>query len=248
MKISLITVCFNAQNYISKCINSVALQDYGNVEYIVVDGGSTDNTLQILNQHQHLITKLVTEPDKGIYDAINKGIALSTGDVVGVLHADDFFAANNILSKVAEVFLTQNADLLYGNLDYVNRTYTHKITRKWRSNAYHDNLFLKGWMPAHPTFYAKKSCFLALGNYDLNFKSAADYDLMLRFFYKTPLKKVFLNIVMVKMRIGGKSNVNFANRWKANREDYLSLVKNKIPFAFVVSFLKPISKLFQFLK
>ncbi len=248
MKISLITVCYNAESNITDCLKSVALQDYIDLEYIIVDGGSTDSTLQILKKFSKIISILISEPDKGIYDALNKGISLANGDIIGILHSDDFFAQHNILTKVANAFITQKADLLYGNLDYVNRIYTNKITRRWRSQTYNDQLFLNGWMPAHPTFYAKKSCFLLLGNYDLNFKSAADYDLMLRFFYKTNLKKYFLDIVMVKMRVGGKSNASLSNRWFANREDYQSLKKNLIPFPLKIILFKPLRKIWQFFR
>lgn len=248
MKISLITVCYNAESNITDCLKSVALQDYPNLEYIIVDGGSSDATLEILKKYSNIISILISEPDKGIYDALNKGIAAASGNVIGIMHSDDFFAQANILSEVAQAFITNDADLLYGNLDYVKRKNTNIITRKWRSQQYSDQLFLNGWMPAHPTFYAKKSCFLSFGNYDLRYKSAADYDLMLRFFYKTPFKKFFLNMVMVKMRVGGKSNVTLSNRWYANREDYQSLKKNSIPFPLKVILFKPLRKIWQFFK
>lgn len=248
MKISLITVCYNAESNITDCLKSVALQDYPNVEYIVVDGGSNDATLEILNKFSKTISVLISEPDNGIYDALNKGISIASGDVIGIMHSDDFFAQPNVLSEVAKAFVKNNVDLLYGNLDYVKRKNTQIIIRKWRSQQYNDKLFQNGWMPAHPTFYAKKSCFDSHGNYDLRIKSAADYDLMLRFFYKTPFKKFFLNMVMVKMRVGGKSNVTLKNRWYANREDYYSLKKNLIPFPLKVIFFKPIRKIWQFFK
>lgn len=246
MKISLITVCYNAETSILDCLKSVTQQDYYDVEYIVIDGGSTDGTLAIINNFIHKISILISEPDYGIYDALNKGLALSTGDVIGIMHSDDFFAQSNILSEVAKAFNNNNNDILYGNLDYVNRNNTNKISRKWRSKNYNDKLFLKGWMPAHPTFYAKKSCYLKLGNYNLAYKSAADYDLMLRFCYKTTYKKFFLNLIMVKMRVGGKSNVTLNNRWYANREDYQVLKKNLIPYPAKIIFYKPLSKIWQF--
>lgn len=248
MKISLITVCYNAETNITACLKSVAAQDYPNLEYIIVDGASTDGTLEILEKFSNSISIQISEPDKGIYDALNKGITVATGDVVGIMHSDDFFANPNILSQVANAFTHHKIDLLYGNLDYVKRTNTNKITRKWRSQNYTDNLFLNGWMPAHPTFYAKKNCFSKLGNYDLNFKSAGDYDLMLRFFYKTNLKKFFLDMVMVKMRVGGKSNVSLSNRWFANREDYQALKKNAIPYPIKIILFKPLRKIWQFFR
>ncbi|TAE35066.1 MAG: glycosyltransferase [Sphingobacteriales bacterium] len=246
MKITIITVCYNAQNFISQCVQSVLNQDYSNIEYIVIDGNSQDNTLAILKQYGTGIDVLISEPDKGIYDAINKGIALATGNCIGVLHADDFYAHANVLSQVAKAFMSHPIDILYGNLDYVSRINHNLIVRKWRSHNYSDFLLENGWMPAHPTFYAKKECFLKYGNYDICLTSAADYDLMLRFLYKTPLEKFFLNLVMVKMRTGGASNITFKNRWLANRQDYHSLKKNNIPFPFKAILFKPFRKILQF--
>ncbi|TAF79401.1 MAG: glycosyltransferase [Sphingobacteriales bacterium] len=246
MKISIITVCYNAQNYIAQCVQSVLNQDYKNIEYIVIDGNSKDNTLPILQKFSFAINILVSEPDKGIYDAINKGIALATGDCIGILHADDFYAHEKVLSQVAQAFNSQPIDILYGNLDYVQRNDINSIVRKWRSQNYTDALIENGWMPAHPTFYVKKQCYITYGNYDNYFTSAADYDLMLRMMYKTSLKKYFLNTLMVKMRIGGASNITFKNRWLANRQDYQALLKNKVPYPLKAILCKPFRKILQF--
>jgi glycosyltransferase involved in cell wall biosynthesis len=246
MKISIITVCYNAQEHIANCIKSVIDQNYSHIEYIVIDGGSTDNTLNIIKDFASHISILISEKDKGIYYALNKGIALATGEYIGIMHADDFFADENVLNKVANAIKHNPIDILYGNLDYVDRIDTTKIVRKWRSENYKDNLLLKGWMPAHPTFYAKKTCFIKYGDYDTQFKSASDYDLMLRFLYKSSFKKFYLDIVMVKMRVGGTSNKSFKNRMIANREDYLALKKNGIPFPYFISIFKPFRKILQF--
>lgn len=246
MKISIITVCYNAQEHIGNCIRSVICQKYPDVEYIIIDGASKDDTIDIIKEFDSGISVLVSEPDKGIYDALNKGIAMATGDCIGIMHADDFFSDDTVLVKVADAFKNNDIDILYGNLDYVNRSDTYKVVRRWRSENYNDKLLLKGWMPAHPTFYVKRSCYLAYGAYDLKYKSASDYDLMLRFLYHTPLKKYFLNTIMVKMREGGTSNKTFLNRWIANREDYLALKNNKIPYPYIVTLFKPIRKILQF--
>ena len=246
MKISIITVCYNAKEHIGNCIKSVIEQKYPHIEYIIIDGGSNDGTLDIIKGFKSDISVLVSEPDMGIYHALNKGIAMATGDCIGIMHSDDFFADDTILLKVANAYMENDIDILYGNLNYVDRNDTQKVVRRWRSENYNDKLLLRGWMPAHPTFYAKRNCYLAFGDYDLQFKSASDYDLMLRFLYKTPFKKYFLNIVMVKMRVGGTSNKTFRNRYIANREDYLALIKNKIPNPYIVTFFKPIRKIIQF--
>ncbi|RYG20876.1 MAG: glycosyltransferase [Chitinophagaceae bacterium] len=246
MKISIITVVYNGEAFLEDCIKSVIGQDYKNTEYIVVDGGSTDGSLKIIDRYQDHIHQFVSEKDKGMYDALNKGIRMASGDVVGVLHADDLFASTDVISSIANCFLAQKPDALYGNLNYVDPLNTHKVIRKWISKPYPKNGIALGWMPAHPTFYVKRSLFEQLGNYSLNYDSAADYELMVRFLYKHHIKAVFLNKLIVNMRTGGMSNATLTHRYKGLVNDYKALVSNKVPLAIITVLLKKLSKVAQF--
>ena len=245
IKISLITVTYNAGSSINRCIQSVITQNYKNLEYIVVDGASTDNTLQIANQYKKNISILLSEPDKGMYDALNKGISLATGDVVGILNADDFFSTNEILTEVASVFVNPQIDVLYGNLDFVNPNAT--IIRKWRTREYKAGMFNRGWMPAHPTFYCRRLLFNRMGFYSLEYGTAADYELMLRFMHNKNITAKFLDKVMVNMQTGGMSNKNPLSRLKAWRYDLKAMRENGIKFPLITLIIKPLRKLGQYL-
>jgi len=243
-KISLITVCYNAEQTIETCIRSVIKQDFGNLEYIIIDGNSTDNTVNIIKQHQQYITHFISEQDKGIYDAMNKGIALATGDVVGVLNADDYFADDTVLSLIADSFKKSDAEILYGDLDYVNDT--GKVIRKWRSGDFKRRNLDFGWMPPHPTFYCKRHLFDDLGMYNLDYGTAADYELMIRFLYTNRLPAFYLKKVIVKMKTGGTSNQSLKNRLKATINDFRAMRTNRIIFPLVTIILKPARKIIQF--
>lgn len=248
LKISIITVAYNAENSIEDTIQSVIDQTYKNIEYIIIDGNSTDNTLNICNSYKENIHTIISENDKGIYDAMNKGVALATGDVIGVLNADDFYIDSNVISKIAERFNTDKCEGLYADLVYVDGKDTNKITRTWISGNYKQNAFLKGWMPPHPTFFVKQVCYKQFGNYSLGLKSAADYELMLRMIHKHNIKLSYLNEVTVKMRVGGVSNSSLTNRINANKEDREAWRMNGLepgPFTLI---RKPLSKVFQFFK
>lgn len=245
LKLSLVTVVYNAQDTIRQCIESVIGQNYPDLEYIVVDGGSTDNTLQIINQYRPYITVLVSEPDKGIYDAMNKGISQTTGEVVGTLNADDFFADQDILQSVATVFEQQNTDALYGDLDIINKQ--GKILRKWRSCQHGANSFNLGFMPPHPTFYCRRSLFEKFGPYKMGYGSAADYELLVRFIHFHKIKTFYLNRVMVKMLTGGVSSRSLKNRISAWKFDLKAMRENKIKLPFLALVLKPLQKIIQFI-
>jgi glycosyltransferase len=248
LKISIITVTHNSEETIEETIQSVVNQNYTNIEYIIVDGLSVDNTLPIINKYANKISKIISEKDKGLYDALNKGIDLATGDVIGFIHSDDFYTNNNVLSVYANTFLNNNCDAVYSNLFYVDKINSNKIIRKWTSGAYTPESFLFGWMPPHPTFFVKKEIYNQLGKFNLSFKTAADYELMLRFIYKNKIKVVYLPEFTVKMRVGGKSNVSLKNRFLANKEDKKAWEINQIKPYFFTLVLKPLRKIIQFIK
>ncbi|PJJ79444.1 glycosyltransferase family 2 protein [Mucilaginibacter auburnensis] len=245
LKISLITVTRNAESTIQRCIESVLFQDYANVEYIIIDGNSTDGTAQIIRKHINDIARFVSEPDKGIYDAMNKGIKIATGDVVGILNADDFFASPQVLSNVAQAFAKNEIDALYGDLNYLKPD--GGVVRRWVSGAYKAWRFNWGWMPPHPTFYCKRLFFNKLGLYDLDFGTAADYELMLRFMFKNKLQVHYLNSLMVNMQTGGASNQTLLNRIKAWKSDLSAMGKNGVLIPQVCVIFKPLRKLIQYL-
>lgn len=249
MQISIITATYNSENYLQEALTSYNSQTLQNKEIIIIDGASNDTTLQILQQNKQYINKQISEPDKGIYDALNKGINLATGEIIGILHSDDFFAYPTLLTDVASLF-EQNPSLqaVYGDLQYINRFDSNKIIRNWISGKFNRSNFKKGWMPPHPTLFIKKECFQQFGNYNLNYTSAADYDLILRFLYKHEINTTYLPKVLMKMRVGGLSNKSFKNRIRANKEDRLALKLNGVPNPLWVSILKPLSKITQYLK
>lgn len=247
-KVSIITVCYNSEKTIEDTLQSVINQNYDNIEYIVIDGISTDNTLSIINKYKNQITTIVCEKDKGIYDAINKGIGIATGDIITNLNSDDFYIDNNVIADVVATFEKEKTDTLYGDLYYVDAVDTNKIVRYWKSKAYKEGLFLKGWMPPHPTFFVKKEVYQKHGLFDLQFKSAADYEIMLRFIHRFKTSIAYLPRVVVKMRVGGVSNASLSNRIKANKEDRRAWEVNGLkPTAFTLIF-KPLSKILQFVK
>lgn len=248
MKISLITVSFNSEETIEDTFLSVFSQKDIDLEYIVIDGGSRDNTLAIIEKYKNRIDHFLSEKDEGIYDGMNKGLKIATGDIIGILNSDDVLASDSILSDVHRTFERSNADGVYGDLVYVNRDDLFKVTRKWISGNYKDGDFKKGWMPPHPTFYVKKDVYDMYGVFNLDFSSAADYEIMLRFIHKNKIQITYLHKVMVKMRQGGKSNASLSNRLKANREDRKAWEVNGLNPGPLTLLFKPLSKLTQFIK
>jgi glycosyltransferase involved in cell wall biosynthesis len=245
LKISIVTVVRNAENTIARCLNSVISQNYANLEYIVIDGASTDNTVNIINKFASRINVFISEPDKGIYDAMNKGIALATGDVVGILNADDVFADDTVLTDVACFFVTHNLSILYGNLNYVDKR--GKIARNWGAGEYKYGAFNRGWMPPHPTFYCRRELFNTYGNYSLAYGTAADYELMSRYLHLNKLPAGYLNKTMVKMNTGGASNVTYLSRIKSMYNDFKAMRKNGVQTPLLAIVLKPLRKVVQYL-
>ncbi|MDB5287607.1 MAG: glycosyltransferase [Mucilaginibacter sp.] len=236
---------YNAEATIGACICSVISQIYNNIEYIIIDGASTDSTLAVIKEYENHINKIISEPDKGIYDAINKGIGLATGDIIGVLNADDFFSGPTVLHSIAAAFNSVEADILYGDLNYIDKK--GNIVRKWRSGEYKHGKFNHGWMPPHPTFYCKKELFEKFGNYSLCFGTAADYELMLRFIHLKQAPVYYIKQVLVKMTVGGVSNSSYKNRIKALYYDLKAMYINEINFPLIALIFKPLRKLEQFL-
>jgi len=246
VKISIITIAYNSQETIEDTIKSVVNQTYSNIEYIIIDGGSKDNTLSIINKYKDKISTIVSEPDKGIYDAMNKGVEKATGDLVGILNSDDFYANETVIEKIASKI--KDYDSIYADLVYVDRENTDKVTRYWKAGTYKEGAFTNGWMPPHPTFFVKKSIYNRFGTYNLKLKSAADYELMLRFLHKEKISTTYLPEVITKMRVGGQSNVTLSNRLKANKEDQLAWEINGLKPNFYTLYLKPLRKVGQFIK
>ena len=247
-KISIITVVWNNASTIKDAIDSILNQTYENIEYIVVDGASTDGTVEIIQSYGDKISKFISEKDKGLYDAMNKGIGLATGDIVGILNSDDFYKSNDVLETVVNEFIRKDIDCLYGDLEYVAAHDTDKIVRYWKSKEFEDGLFQKGWHPAHPTFFIKREFYDKYGVFNLDFKISADYEIMLRFLEKYKLKSSYINKTFVKMRIGGESNRSVLNITKANLESYRAWKVNGLYINPLRLLLKPLSKLFQLLK
>lgn len=247
MLISIITATYNSEAFIAEALVSYKAQTYSQKELLLIDGKSKDQTLSILKDHLQCITVLKSEKDKGIYDALNKGINLAKGDIIGILHSDDLFASPQVLEKVAQKFKSDpSLKAVYSDLEYVERNEPNKVIRHWKSGIGNLKDFEQGWMPPHPTLFIKRDCYTKLGLYNLIYKSAADYDLILRFFYSNKLKTAYIPEVLVKMRVGGLSNKSFRNRWKANLEDRLAMKQNGIPFPLLTAIFKPIRKLNQY--
>ncbi len=248
MKISIITVCYNSQKTIKDCIKSVINQSYLNVEYILIDGQSMDGTLEIIHSFGNKIAKVVSEKDQGMYDAINKGINLATGDLIGVLNSDDMYADEYVLEEVVRKMTDEKSDALYADLNYVDQEDTNKIVRYWKSGIFKTNSFILGWMPPHPTFFIKKDWYEKYGGYSLDLVSAADYELMLRMVQKYRAELSYLPRVIVSMRVGGMSNSSLSNRLRANREDRKAWELNGlIPKSYTLLF-KPLRKVIQYVK
>lgn len=248
MKISIITITYNSEATIEQTIQSVLSQSYPDIEYIIVDGQSTDATLEIVNTYKNQISKIVSEKDKGLYDALNKGIAMASGDVIGLLHSDDFYIHERVVENYASVFIKEQADAVYSDLYYVDKSNTDKIIRKWKSGTYHHDDFVNGWMPPHPTFFVKKDLYKKFGVFNLDFKSAADYELMLRFIHKHKINLSYLPEYTIKMRLGGKSNKNIQNRVNANLEDRRAWEVNGLKPRFYTLYFKPLRKIIQFFR
>ena len=247
MKVSIITVVYNGASFIRDCIESILNQTYPDIEYIIVDGKSTDGTVEIVQAYGTKIAHFISEPDKGLYDAMNKGIGLATGEVIGLLNADDFYRHNRVIENMVATFERTGSDAVYGDMLYVDRNDPKKLKRYWRSGWYHDNAFLWGWMPGHLSFFAKRALYEKYGAFRLDMKSAADYELMLRFIHKNKARLAYMDEVTIVMRAGGISNSSLKNRLRANREDQTAWQLNDLKPYFFTFWLKPLRKLKQYI-
>jgi glycosyltransferase len=246
VRISIITPTFNSAATVKDTLESVRLQDYSDIEHIIVDGGSTDDTLKILRDYPH-VKKWVSEKDGGIYDAMNKGIRMATGDVIGILNSDDVYTNSKILTKIAGCFNDKNTQTVYGDLQYVKACDLDKVIRYWRSGHFKRTSFYYGWMPPHPTFFVRKEVYEKAGLFNLSLRNSADYEFMLRTLFKMGYCATYLPEVIVKMRAGGASNASFKHRLRANREDRQAWKINELNPYFFTTFLKPLRKVFQFI-
>jgi len=218
IKITVVTVSYNAESTIVDTIQSVSSQTYECIEYIIIDGGSTDGTCSLIHENIQSVDKFVSEPDRGIYDAMNKGIRLATGEIIAFINADDFYASDNVLEKVVNAFKDPKIDAVYGDLCYVNRSKPSKVVRYWKSRKFVSSSFEKGWCPPHPTFVVRKDIYNRYGGFDLRYKLAADADLMIRFLEVHKLSVKYVSDVLVNMRLGGATNRSIRNVIKQNRE------------------------------
>lgn len=246
MKISIVTPSYNDLR-ISRALDSVLTQEFdGDLELIVIDGGSQQPTLDVLKRYRQHIDVFISEPDQGVYDAMNKGIRLATGEVIGILNADDRYNDPFVLRDVAAVFKDPKVDACYGDLVYVDAQ--DRIVRYWKSGSYRPFKFYLGWMPPHPTFFVRRRLYEQYGGFDLSFPIAADYELMLRFILKHRISVKYIPRVLVRMTIGGKSNRSLGNIVKANIEVWHAWRKNGLHFGYFVPILKPAQKIVQFIQ
>jgi glycosyltransferase involved in cell wall biosynthesis len=227
MKVSIITPCFNSSRTIRSTLESLALQTYSNVECIIIDGGSTDGTLGIINEYSHIFTHIISEPDSGLYDALNKGIKLASGDVIAILHSDDLFSDRFVVSDMVEKMLVKKAEIAFSDMVIVDKSMT-KVLRYYMASYFSPWMFRVGWMPPHPTCFIKKSLFDEFGLYSLNYKVAGDFDFLVRIFYARDVSWAYLNRVTVKMRQGGVSNTGFSSKKIIFQEINQSLRSNNV--------------------
>lgn len=248
MLISIVTAVFNAHDTIEDTIKSVLAQTCENIEYIIMDGGSTDGTLEIINKYKTKITRIVSEPDNGLYDAMNKGILSASGDIVGFLNADDMFYDSEVVSKIVFAFNNSSVDCVYGNLVYVSRSNPNRVTRAWKSRKFVNGLFEKSWTPAHPTFYCKKAIYSRLGYYNTSFKVAADVELMYRFLQINHIKSRFVDVNFVRMRDGGVSSQGIKSTIVITREMKKAITENGGRFNIVKYLFFKFFKIIEILK
>lgn len=247
-KISIVTVCLNSARTLTDTIQSVQSQSYPFIEHIIIDGGSTDGTIEVLDRFRDRIAVLISEPDGGMYDAMNKGIRLASGSIVGILNADDQYTNRDVIANVAKEFSRKNIDALFADLVVVKRENTDQTLRYYRSGVCDASRFAFGWMPAHPTFFARRTCYERHGLYRTDYRMAADYELLVRFLARERISYSYLQRVIVKMRYGGMSNRGIKGKWSVNREIVRACRENGVETNLFKVWLKYPFKLLEFLK
>jgi glycosyltransferase involved in cell wall biosynthesis len=246
-KISIITTTYNSAKTIRDTLACIQQQDYPLIEHIIVDGNSGDDTMEIVAEFSH-VSKIISEKDNGIYEAMNKGLFLATGDVIGILNSDDIYSNDSIISNIAKEFEDENIDAVYADLQYVKHNNLNRVVRTWKSGKLNRKSFYYGWMPPHPTFFVRKKIYDKVGSFNTSLRSAADYEMMLRILLKYEVPSKYIPQVIVKMRSGGISNSSIRNRIKANKEDRLAWKLNGLKPYFFTLYAKPIRKIAQYLK
>ncbi|MCW1931830.1 glycosyltransferase family 2 protein [Pararhodobacter zhoushanensis] len=245
MKISVITAVYNAEATVGAAIASVARQTHRDIEHVIVEGNSKDGSLAAIQAAAHDRMRLISEPDGGIYDALNKGIRNATGDVVGFIHSDDFLAHDGVLEQIAAAFEDPGVEAVFSDLDYVSQTDTSRVIRHWSTGPFHRERLKRGWMPAHPTLYLRRDVYDHYGTYDIKFGISADYDFILRYFSQTTQKSVYIPEVLYKMRLGGVSNRNLAKIRQKMGEDFHAIRRNRVGGISTLA-MKNLSKIRQF--
>jgi glycosyltransferase involved in cell wall biosynthesis len=246
MKVSIITATYNSASTIRDTLESVAKQTYSNIEHIIIDGLSKDNTLDIVKEYPH-VDKVISEKDKGIYDAMNKGIRAATGDVVGILNSDDFYPHNNILKKVTEEFRTKKVNAIIGDILFVSPNNIKKVVRYYSAKRWKPSKFVKGYMPPHPSFFVYKKFYEQLGVYQIDYKIAADYELLIRFLATNQLSYSYIPEAIVHMRAGGVSNESIKSRYVLNQEIVRACKENGLNTNMLILSLKYVNKIFEYL-
>jgi len=246
MTVSIITATYNSAATVHNTLTCVRDQNYEAIEHIIIDGSSKDNTIEIVRNFPH-VTKIISEKDGGIYEAMNKGIAFASGDIIGILNSDDIYVDENVISGIASVFNDDTIDVCYADLQYVHLHNVNKIVRTWKSGHFSGKSFHWGWMPPHPTFFVRKKVYEKVGLFNTTLKSAADYEMMLRVLLKYKMSAYYIPKVIVKMSTGGVSNASIRNRMRANKEDRLAWKLNGLRPYFFTLYLKPLRKITQYL-
>jgi glycosyltransferase involved in cell wall biosynthesis len=245
MKLSILTVTYNSSETVAETLESVKNQTYSNIEHIIIDGASKDNTLEIVKEYPH-IAKIISEPDEGIYDAMNKGVKLATGDVIGILNSDDIFASNEIIANITSIFQNnENIDAVYGNISYFKTEEPEKIVRYWKSKPYYDTFFEDGEVPPHPSLFVRKKVYDEIGLYYPYFKICSDYEFMLRMLKLHNYKSYYLDTTFVKMRMGGTSTQGFKSYWITTKELKEAWNRNNLRYPIKLYVIRPFKKVAQ---